>query len=106
MEGVVRAPSLFSKTTGSPPSITDMHELVVPRSIPKTLAIDKNPFWSSPQRTDAPRRKNDLPRYLAIHIPALAQSGLLDGEPLMKDRHLLLETLCLTYSPFLRQYRA
>src|SRR6202011_2913736 len=40
-EGVVRAPSLFSKTTGSPPSITDMHELVVPRSIPKTLAIDK-----------------------------------------------------------------
>src|ERR1700736_630262 len=40
-EGVVRAPSLFSKTTGSPPSITDMHELVVPRSIPKTLAIYK-----------------------------------------------------------------
>ena len=38
-EGVVRAPSLFSKTTGSPPSITDMQELVVPKSIPKTLAI-------------------------------------------------------------------
>src|SRR5207302_9441725 len=43
-EGVVRAPSLFSKTTGSPPSITDMQELVVPRSIPKTFAIDKIPF--------------------------------------------------------------
>ena len=39
IEGVVRAPSLFSKTTGSPPSITDMQELVVPKSIPKTLAI-------------------------------------------------------------------
>src|SRR5437588_4331776 len=38
-EGVVRAPSLFSKTTGSPPSIVAMHEFVVPRSIPKTLAI-------------------------------------------------------------------
>src|SRR5919199_4830604 len=38
-EGVVRAPSLFSNTTGSPPSITAMHELVVPRSIPRTLAI-------------------------------------------------------------------
>src|SRR5438105_14575042 len=38
-EGVVRAPSEFSKTTGSPPSITAMQELVVPKSIPKTLAI-------------------------------------------------------------------
>src|SRR5437868_685565 len=39
MDGVVLAPSLFSKTTGSPPSITAMQELVVPKSIPKTLAI-------------------------------------------------------------------
>src|SRR5438552_13671208 len=38
-EGVVRAPSLFSKTTGSPPSITDIQELVVPKSMPKTFAI-------------------------------------------------------------------
>src|SRR6476660_3825266 len=38
-EGVVRAPSEFSKTAGSPPSITAMQELVVPKSIPKTLAI-------------------------------------------------------------------
>ena len=45
---------------------------------------------------DAPRQKNDLPRYLAIHIPMLAQGGLIDIEPLMKDRHLQLETLCLT----------
>src|SRR6058998_3242524 len=42
-EGVVRAPSLFSNTTGSPPSITAMQELVVPKSIPKTLAIVDNP---------------------------------------------------------------
>src|SRR6516165_6288469 len=39
IEGVVRAPSEFSRTTGSPPSITAIHELVVPRSIPKILAI-------------------------------------------------------------------
>src|SRR2546430_11189362 len=39
IDGVVRAPSLFSKTTGSPPSITDIQELVVPKSTPKTLAI-------------------------------------------------------------------
>src|SRR5712671_4981615 len=39
IDGVVRAPSLFGMTTGSPPSITATHELVVPRSIPMTLPI-------------------------------------------------------------------
>ena len=33
-EGVVRPPSAFSRTVGSPPSITATQELVVPRSIP------------------------------------------------------------------------
>ena len=41
-EGVVRAPSEFSRTTGSPPSMTAMQELVVPRSMPKILAIKTN----------------------------------------------------------------
>ncbi len=39
MEGVVRAPSEFSSTAGSPPSITAMQEFVVPRSIPNIFAI-------------------------------------------------------------------
>ena len=34
MDGVVRLPSLFSITLGSPPSMIATHELVVPRSIP------------------------------------------------------------------------
>src|SRR5438477_11359687 len=38
-EGVVRPPSAFSMTVGSPPSSTAMHELVVPRSMPMVLAI-------------------------------------------------------------------
>src|SRR5947208_8963882 len=38
-EGVVRPPSAFSITVGSPPSSTAMQELVVPRSIPMVLAI-------------------------------------------------------------------
>src|SRR5215510_9103970 len=38
-EGVTRRPSEFSSTTGSPPSITAIHELVVPKSIPITFAI-------------------------------------------------------------------
>src|SRR4051812_31020963 len=38
-DGVVRPPSAFSITVGSPPSRTDMHEFVVPRSIPIVLAM-------------------------------------------------------------------
>jgi hypothetical protein len=39
-EGVIRRPSEFSNTNGSPPSITAMHEFVVPKSIPSILAIE------------------------------------------------------------------
>ncbi len=38
-DGVVRPPSEFSSTVGSPPSRMATHELVVPRSIPIVLAI-------------------------------------------------------------------
>ena len=38
-EGVVRAPSALGMTTGSPPSMTAMQQLVVPRSIPITFAM-------------------------------------------------------------------
>ena len=38
-DGVVRAPSEFSRTTGSPPSMTAMQEFVVPRSMPRIFAM-------------------------------------------------------------------
>src|SRR2546428_13673630 len=38
-EGVVRKPSAFGITFGSPPSMTATHELVVPRSIPMTFPM-------------------------------------------------------------------
>ena len=38
-DGVVRPPSAFGMTVGSPPSIAAMHEFVVPRSMPITLPI-------------------------------------------------------------------
>src|SRR3954470_6923264 len=41
IEGVVRLPSELGITTGSPPSITATHELVVPRSMPITLGMQK-----------------------------------------------------------------
>ncbi len=39
IDGVVRCPSEFWMTTGSPPSITATQEFVVPRSIPMILPI-------------------------------------------------------------------
>ena len=39
IEGVVLAPSAFSITFASLPSITATHEFVVPKSIPITFAI-------------------------------------------------------------------
>src|SRR3954453_23476436 len=43
-DGVVRPPSEFSMTVGSPPSSTAMHEFVVPRSMPIVLAIGDSPY--------------------------------------------------------------
>ena len=42
-DGVVRPPSLFGMTVGSPPSSTAMALLVVPRSMPITLPMDLPP---------------------------------------------------------------
>src|ERR671933_1949497 len=42
-DGVVRPPSEFSITVGSPPSRTAMHEFVVPRSMPIVFAM-----WTAP----------------------------------------------------------
>src|SRR5512134_2674613 len=39
IDGVVRAPSVFSMTRTSLPSMTATHEFVVPRSMPITLLI-------------------------------------------------------------------
>src|SRR6056297_1628834 len=56
-EGVVRAPSALAMTVGSPPSMTDTTELVVPRSMPTALAMSGLlQFWprgSGPSRVQA-----------------------------------------------------
>ena len=43
--GVVRPPSAFGITTGSPPSMTATTELVVPRSMPITLSGIASSGW-------------------------------------------------------------
>src|SRR4051812_41915987 len=45
-DGVVRPPSAFSITVGSPPSSTAMHEFVVPRSIPMVLPMWENSLFA------------------------------------------------------------
>src|SRR6266852_4152280 len=50
-EGVIRDPSAFSRTVGSPASMTAITELVVPRSMPITFAIvHRLPFTKASQR--------------------------------------------------------
>src|SRR5260370_11148083 len=61
MDGVVRAPSEFSMTRVSPPSMTATHELVVPRSMPMTFAMI---LLSLPSRSPRPQRRRVDPRSL------------------------------------------
>src|SRR6185369_7301090 len=51
MDGVVRAPSLFSITLGVLPSMMATHEFVVPRSMPMIRPISISP--SLPRRANA-----------------------------------------------------
>ena len=44
-DGVVLFPSAFSITRGSPPSIIDMQEFVVPKSIPRIFGITHPPVF-------------------------------------------------------------
>src|ERR1700738_3815391 len=59
IEGVVRAPSVFSMTLALVPSITATHELVVPRSIPMTLLMDTS---CQKQNRTAPEGTVSIPR--------------------------------------------
>src|SRR5919197_4882068 len=57
-EGVVRPPSAFGMTVGSPPSITATQELVVPRSMPIVFAMRKllvSRFWLRKSQSDGSR---------------------------------------------------
>src|ERR1700754_1257718 len=51
-DGVVRAPSAFAMTVGSPPSRTDTTELVVPRAIPTARSMLFLPVASRPVGPD------------------------------------------------------
>src|SRR5580698_10853636 len=62
MLGVVRAPSLFSMTRTSLPSMMATQEFVVPRSMPMTLAIAVSSFSADaggPKHRARPHGEND-----------------------------------------------
>src|SRR3989338_2961414 len=62
---VVRLPSAFGITVGSPPSMTAMQEFVVPRSIPIILLIEKRKECQSESLGSA---RDELRRRLALAI--------------------------------------
>ncbi len=57
-EGVVRPPSAFSITVGSPPSRTAMQEFVVPRSMPMVLGICLGAPWFGYEWLGLPRSRS------------------------------------------------
>src|SRR4029077_9845562 len=71
IDGVVRAPSLFSMTLALLPSITATHELVVPRSIPITLLMQ-----TSCQKQDQTARigAGPVPREMTSTVDGLTQA--------------------------------
>src|SRR6188474_2463331 len=82
-EGVVRVPSEFEITTGSPPSITATHELVVPRSIPMVLPIvppmaKRGEACASPRPLAFFRRRSESDRSLRLR-PLRGLDGDLAG---------------------------
>src|SRR5215216_6976005 len=85
-DGVVRPPSAFGMTVGSPPSSTAMHELVVPRSIPIVLAI----VTGSSVGRDWSLRKSKSPYSISGSGPSPAaepiqERGLGDEHPCQDD---------------------
>jgi hypothetical protein len=77
-DGVVRPPSAFGITTGSPPSITATTEFVVPRSMPMTFAmLSPFPVFARAVRPGAPSSRNatisaHVTRRRATHMPPSA----------------------------------
>ena len=75
MDGVVRAPSVFSMTLGSAPSITATQEFVVPRSIPITLLKSLSLLLSKP--LGRPCLKAPLPGFpLETNVKSMQLYGI------------------------------
>ena len=72
IDGVVRAPSAFSITRGSDPSITATQEFVVPKSIPITFAIILAPF---PDHRQCVTLRRLAPNTLLPRLSAPAHNG-------------------------------
>src|SRR6266511_3142322 len=85
IDGVVRAPSVFSMTRTSLPSMTATQEFVVPRSIPITLLISVTSLAAGPRDppgvagTPLVAVANDLPRDLSRRVIYAGASGRATG---------------------------
>src|SRR5215210_356288 len=80
-DGVVRPPSAFSMTVGSPPSRTAMHEFVVPRSMPMVLAMcGSSPSASSICAKSQRRYSRSLPGAQGLGAERAQPAGLVVGQ--------------------------
>src|SRR3954469_22678382 len=104
-EGVVRAPSAFSTTVGSPPSSTAMHELVVPRSMPIVLPIPCPPTEGSAAKSESECGRSVVERppsfgrrkwkwkWVLARCCKVSARAVLDSGPMSTPQRVL--TLCL-----------
>src|ERR1700693_5167941 len=86
-DGVVREPSALGMTTGSPPSMTAMTELVVPKSIPTVFGICRFPSRCAARREFefrwfclSPRRQHQN-RLLRLGRRASPRDSAIQGRP-------------------------
>ena len=84
-DGVVRPPSAFGMTVGSPPSSTAIQELVVPRSIPIVFAICSAPYVFSCKKSKRYYSKGELwPTLGSLTTQRSSSNGLLTCSPVGK----------------------
>src|SRR5437588_930140 len=86
-DGVVRPPSAFGMTVGSPPSRTAMHEFVVPRSMPIVFAMR-----GSSKRCMSPHRIKSKPAHVKS-LRLLIWARLRGVEPLVDSWGRAIESL-------------
>src|SRR5262252_5275493 len=98
-DGVVRNPSAFAITLGSPPSMTETHELVVPRSMPMTLPMSSvSPDIPKPRPARMAGRGCEYVRFAAklvdLHLD-VARLGLLGLRHVNLEHAILVRRLHL-----------
>ena len=93
-DGVVRSPSLFSRTLAVSPSMTATHEFVVPRSIPMILPISGASGAAGKSHVPSSRCTGGGPIPGAVVAEARSQ-GILGPPPVFQPRPAYFATMTI-----------